>query len=354
MITPEAAGSALVESFSCILALPPLIVQVQQRNSACSILLSSTITFNFMSAVNAFIWSSADSNTWWDGHIFCDIQIRLFIGLEMAIIGAVASIFRQLSLVFDDSTRIRTKAQKRRTRIVEFLLCIAIPIFRMAAFYIVQPDRYTIIRQRGCISTFDTSWPGVLLMYGLQLLICVVALYYAALTSFRMFRHRQSTSSLLALAGNQPNEARTIRLYSFAILLFLTYVPLQIYALYTSMPKHLEPFSWSRIHPPNWSERIFKLRASVNPTYATMSYAVIFYTCAVAIIVSLAPDSIDAYKRWIVHFRNWTRQWKHENSTLSSSSDNLPSQNDRGQRAQIMDHYELEIISGSRRNQEVL
>lgn len=354
MVALQATGRVAAQLISCIICLPPLAIQIQQRHSACSILILSTIILNFMQAINAAIWNSDEANLWWDGRIFCDIQIRLLIGLELSIVGAVACIFRELSLVFHDSPRIQTQAQSRWTRFVEFTLCIGFPLVRTVAVYLVQPDRYLIVQQRGCVWTFDASWPGVILTYAWQLFSSLLALVYAALTAFRMYRHRQRTTGILGPTENQQTTTRMIRLYSFAIILLLTAVPVQIYACYISLPRYLYPFSWSGVHPPNWSERIFKLQSASFTTLSTSPFLSIFYSCAIAILVALAPDSMNTYKTWLRALKNWTRSTMDKALMILRSNKNAGAQHQGADHGQLVDQYELPAISENQLHHEAI
>lgn len=354
MVLTEGAGPAAAQLIGCIICLPPLIVQVQQRNLACSILLLSTVIFDFMDALNALIWGTSDVTSWWDGRVFCDIEIRLYIGLEVSITGAVTCIFRQLSMIFGDSPPLQTKSEKRRKRSFEIMLCIVAPVIRMGIFYVVQPDRYLIMQLRGCVWTFDSSWLGVLLMFSWQIILSLTALVYATLTAIRLFRHRRNTNPVLGQTGNQHNTTRIIRLCSFAVILFLLAVPVQIYLLYYTLPRNLEPFSWSRVHPPDWSDRIFMLAVDRTGIANIRPFLSIFYSCGIAIVVALAPDSLGTYKIWLAALRKWARHMKKKTSTRSSITEDIRARQQRHDHAPIPTHYELAAITDRRSSQEAL
>lgn len=344
------AGPALAQVIACTICVPPLIVQIQQRKFASSVLILSTLTLNLMQAINIFIWSSNDTSTWWDGQVFCDIEIRLLIALETSISGAVTCIFRQLSLVFTHSAHLQTKAQKRWTKLIELTLCVAAPLARMALFYIVQPDRYLITELHGCVWTVDSSWPGVVLMYSWMIIISLIALGYTALTAFRVFKHSRRTSTILGRSENQYNSLRIVRLHCFAVLLFLTALPFQIYTLYYSLPRDLEPFSWSRVHPPDWSERIFMQRTPQYGIWRMVPFLAIFYSCGIAILVGLAPDAIDTYKTWLVAVRKWAKRVRGSASMHLSSNNHIPARHHSLDLGRSPQSYELEVTPGSWRH----
>lgn len=352
MLSIATLSVAVPGYISCIVSLPPLVLQIRQRNFPCSVLIISIVTLNIIYATNALIWGSADSASWWDGRIFCDIEIRLHVALQVTIPGAAACIFRQLSLVFHPSLCLPTKAQKRRTRFIEITLCIVIPVLRMIAVYVVQPERYWIIRINGCHLSTDTSWPSYVLVYLWTPLLSVIGLVYAAITTIRLVYHRRNTRSIRGQGQNRRNESRVIRLYCLGVILFVTFVLLQAYGVYFDLPRHLRPYSWSRIHPANWSERIVVLPPS--GTYLRDIFArwiTMFYSISIAILTGLSPDAAESYKGWLAQFHPWWRCLNNRKSTLILPSNHLSIQHESGIQLQAMGRYELDDLSVNRQDQ---
>lgn len=355
MVAPGLIVFAVAGYFSCAISLPPLVLQIQQRNLPSSVLILSIVTVNITWATNALIWHSADYTQWWDGRVFCDIQIRVHIAVQIAVLGAASCIFRQLSLVFHPSLRLPTRAQKRWTKFIEFTFCIGIPILRMTTVYVVQPDRYRILRMIGCALYVDTSWPTYVLVYSWIPILSIHGLYYAAITTIRMVHHRRNTRSILGQGQNPRNESRVMKLYWFGLVLFLTFVPLQIYGLYYTVPRHLESYSWSRIHPPDWSDRIFF--SPFTQAYRSgiaIRWISILYSIAIALLVGLAPDAVASYKGWLAQFHVWRKRLSNRKSTPILPSSNLPIEHESSTRLQVMGRHELEALSVIRRDQEVV
>lgn len=352
MVLASIAGLAAANYFACIISVPPLVIQIQQRNIASSVLIISILIKNLMNGSNALIWHSRNYALWWDGRVFCDIEIKLAVALQIAILGAATCVFRQLGLVFHSSLGPPSRAEKTRTKLIELTFCIAIPVFRAAAIYLVQPDRYWIIRMTGCIWTVDSSWPSYVLVHIWELPVSITGLVYAAITTIRMIRHQRNASSVLG-HQNSRNKSRVVRLYCLGLFLFLTFVPLQIYNLYHELPRHLVPYSWSRIHPPDWSERILMFRAS-NIVFRgiIVPYAGTLYSIAVAILVGLTPDAINSYKGWFARFQVWRRRLSNKMAFRARSSSSV-AQHHHNIQSQTMGRLELEALSVGRQDQEV-
>lgn len=354
MLSARIVGLSAPSLFVCVISLVPLITQIKQRNIPTSVLIICILIKNLVYTTNALIWHSRNYAFWWDGRIFCDIQIRVAVALQVALLGAASCVFRQLSLVFNPSLVSPSRAEIRRTRLIELTFCVGIPVFRTTATYLVQPDRYWIYRIIGCVWTVDASWPSYILVHIWEPLVSIVGLVYAARTIIGMINHRRSTSFVLGQGQNPRNKSRIMRLYCLGLVLFLTFVPLQILTLYYDLPPSLEPYSWSRIHPPDWSERIFMFRPSnVYLRSIVLQYASTLYSVIVAILVGLTPDAIDTYKAWFAQFRVWTRRLSNKKAIPVSSGSSV-AQRQHSIQSQSMDRHEMEALSVSRRDQEVV
>lgn len=157
-ISSTTAAAVAVSTFlSCLLCIPPLILQLQARSLIVSVLIASTLVVNILHFVNALIWPTKYPSGW-EGQGLCDIEIKLRIGLDMTISGGIVCLFRQLCSIIDPSQYTRlSRVQKRNTSIFEATLCGILPILRMILSYVVRPDRYWIFGIYGCTPTVDTS-----------------------------------------------------------------------------------------------------------------------------------------------------------------------------------------------------
>ncbi|OQV02049.1 hypothetical protein CLAIMM_07304 [Cladophialophora immunda] len=255
-------------------AFPPIVVQLRVKNFAASVLLIGITILNIQNFVNAVIWSSDDPDDWWDGKILCDIEVKLYIGVSLAVEGAVASIFRQISIILDSDRMTVTPCprQRRITRAIELLLCILLPIFVMAGHYLVQRGRYWLRTVAGCVATYDNNWVAPLVTYGWPMVVCVTGSVYCLISVLRLWRHRRQ---VLALLSHTPGAtpSRFFRLFALAFALLVMYCPLAVFAFAQNVRVPMHMYSWSYIHPSDWSERI---RLEPEPALGTASQAFTF------------------------------------------------------------------------------
>jgi pheromone a factor receptor len=138
---------------------------------------------NICSFANSFIWPN-DLSIWtgFDGAVFCDIQVKIFIAGTAGMLGAIAAMARSLAKILSDNiTVVRTKAVRRRELLKDLCLCLGIPLYMMLVHYIVQPSRYYLYSVTGCTAVVDRSWPSVVLLFIWPPVAALVAGYFAGM-----------------------------------------------------------------------------------------------------------------------------------------------------------------------------
>lgn len=171
---------APVLAFLCLmLCIPPMIWHASNRNWGASFLVAFAMYEDATVFINALIWSTTDFDSWWDGAVYCDIQVKLNIASQVGLPGALVCIFRSLALVMDvnKSALVPSRGERMRNRIVNVMFCIGLPILAMLGHFCFQQDRYYIIAVGGCNPTMDESWPTVVFLTTI-VIICLVAAIY--------------------------------------------------------------------------------------------------------------------------------------------------------------------------------
>jgi hypothetical protein len=165
---------------SIVATFIPLAWHIRNRNTSAICLIVWTTLFNILSLINVLIWGKPNIFTAWDGKIFCDIEIKLFIAAGAGVVGSTASISRNLAKVMSDKISVvKTKAVRRRELAKDLIMCLGLPVWMMATHYIVQPSRYYLLATTGCTPTVDNSWPAVVLLFVWPPLLALVSAFYA-------------------------------------------------------------------------------------------------------------------------------------------------------------------------------
>lgn len=283
---------------ACIACIPPFVIQIQARNFAATILVLGIAILNLQNFINALIWASADPSTWWHGKILCDIEVKLYIGMGVAVDGAVASIFRQISVILDtERMTVTPSPRQRKVRLaIEIGLCIIIPTCVMAAHYLVQKERYWLRPSAGCTPSFDNNWVTTFLIYLWPVVSCVVGSAYCGISIYRLWRHRTEMASVLSHTPG-VTTSRFFRLFALAFALLVTYCPLAIFAFAAnvSIPMHI--YSWSYIHPADWNSRIIIRQTAGRLSFDRWGQIATGYLLFG--FFGLGPDAVRMYRAWL-------------------------------------------------------
>ncbi|KIX98196.1 uncharacterized protein Z520_06276 [Fonsecaea multimorphosa CBS 102226] len=293
-----------------VAAFPPIFVQLRAKNFAASVLLIGITILNIQNLVNAVIWSSDNPDDWWDGKILCDIEVKLYIGIFQAVEGAIASIFRQISIILDsDRMTVTPCPQQRRTTLkIELVLCILLPVLVMAGHYLVQKERYWLGSVEGCVVSYDNDWVAPFVTYGWPMVVCVIGSVYCLISVVRLWRHRKQVSALLSHTPG-ATASRFFRLFALAFVLLVIYCPLAIFAFAQNVRVPMHMYSWSYIHPADWSERIIlEPEPALRPTSQGFSFdrwAQIITAYTSFACFGMGQDAIRMYKRWAESVRDF-------------------------------------------------
>jgi pheromone a factor receptor len=166
-----------------ILCLVPVYWHFSQRNIAAGSLVLWMTMINFFNFINPLIWPRDNVKDWWNGNVFCDIQIHIRVCTVVAMTSCTAVIARKLARVMD--TRNITIAPSKNNlfweKVFEIWWCWGFPLVLMAFYYIIQPARYFIFAIKGCVAAYDTSWPSIVISHMWNLITTLVGAFYAGM-----------------------------------------------------------------------------------------------------------------------------------------------------------------------------
>ncbi len=180
-IHPSAVLFSLLAFPSWILCVAPIICHFSKPNIAAGSLVLWITLNNFFDSINPMIWSRDNIEEWWDGKIWCDIQVRIQVASTVSIAACTVMIVRKLAKVMDTrNITMSTGNTEIKENILEIMWCWAYPMVMIIVYYVVQPGRYMLIGIVGCISEFDESWPSMVLSFMWAPITMLVAACYAS------------------------------------------------------------------------------------------------------------------------------------------------------------------------------
>ena len=190
--TPSGAFILVAASFcALIISIPGLAWHLKNRNLPASSMIGWIVLLNLMNIVNALIWPNDHIDRWWDGQIFCDIQIKLEIASTVGLVGSLACIMRFLSRAFDTANirLVPSKGQRIRQLVLNIVLCVGFPLLIALLHFVLQPLRYYIFGIVGCKPGYSSSWYTLLLGQVWPPVLCIVNAYYAIILTMRVYRY---------------------------------------------------------------------------------------------------------------------------------------------------------------------
>ena len=329
--SPQGILAAVLAGLTIVLSTPPFIWHVRNRNIAAASLVGWIMISNFFNFINAIIWPTDDTTSWYDGVGLCDVEVKLQAAATLGITGALACIMRSLAKVLDTSRTVLTpsRGEKRQQLMMDLLFCFGFPIYIMAIIYVVQENRYYIFAIAGCTPSTVNSWPSIVLVLMWPLLMCLVDVYYCsecsippyhsttkeylALVIWRIHKYRAEFSSILS-ASTSFNKSRFLRLFIMALILVVGFFPVEVYIFYRNVAFPFVPYSFKAIHGESWWQ-VVKV-----PTFGVETFdRWIQIACGFIIFMffGFGADATKMYRRWLVKM-GFAKLFPHLDETSTS------------------------------------
>jgi pheromone a factor receptor len=303
---------------SWILCIPPLFWHFHQGNIAAGSLFLWVIMVNFFNSINPLIWPRDNLDEWWNGNVWCDINVRLQIGATAGTTASAAMIVRKLAKVMDtrNITITPSRASKMKEKILEIVWCWVYPVVLVLIYYIVQPIRYFIYGIVGCWSAYDDSWLSIVLGgmwppitilvatgYAGKLLFIQILILYPSLTypfpvllSYRLYRYRREFVRLVA--ARNTTKSRFIRLFAICIIIIAAYVPYTLWLLSRVCRTVTAQYSWQRNHDPATFNSIVKI--PVNGTVTVDKWGQVASGYVLFFVFGTGSDAYNTYKKMLL------------------------------------------------------
>ncbi|CAK5270658.1 unnamed protein product [Mycena citricolor] len=235
--------------FAClgfVLPLIPLSWHMQAWNSGTCwyIFWSSLSCLNLF--VNSLVWAGNTLNV---APAWCEISIRIIMGASVGLPAASLCINRRLYNIAIVRSVVVTKAEKRRTVLIDSMICGVFPAVFVGAQYIVQGHRFNIFEDIGCYPAIFNTLPAYFISAMWPVIIGLVSAVYCVL-SLRAFSQRRAAFNQFLSAHNALTPSRYLRLSALASMDLMLTVPLASLAIYinaTASP--VSPWvSWASAH----------------------------------------------------------------------------------------------------------
>nr|AAR99648.1 7-transmembrane pheromone receptor Bar3 [Schizophyllum commune] len=222
-----------------VLALVPLPWHLQAWNSGTCFFMVWTALGCLNQFVNSIVWKDNAINS---APIWCEISIRITMGLSVGLPASSLCIIRRLYHIAKVRAVSHTRAEKMRVIIIDALICVLFPLVYIAMQYIVQGHRFNILENVGCYPAVFNTPVTYVVSYIWPVLIGMVSATYSVLALIEFNRHRLQFSQFLH-SNSTLSVSRYLRLMALAMTEMCCTVPLGIFVIVlncTSTP--IEPW----------------------------------------------------------------------------------------------------------------
>lgn len=293
----------LISGFSFIgfvFLIPPLVWHIKSHNIPAVSLIFWIMVTTLTGFIDAIIWGGEDFYEVYDGKGYCDVTIRLKIGVSSGKLCALAGLAFQLLMILRANNPAFMDNRSKPKVITDVCICWITPIFVMATSYIVQGKRIVILKYDGCNPVFAPTWVTLVLVSMWNLIWAVVAVILALLTIITYIRKRRDIKDLLKCSNSGLNIRRFARLLIFNLLLITVLLPLTVFYFVQDSMKFQGPFIWDIIHAPQWGETFYML---VDPKNLYDKYINFGLSIIAFLIFGVGSEALDMYRLALIHMK---------------------------------------------------
>ncbi|KAI9057585.1 pheromone receptor [Trametes sanguinea] len=192
-------------SFLCVASLLLVApVYASSRNIPVLSLAAWLICCNLIHGINALVWAGNSAE-----HIpaWCDIVTRVLLAAQLALPGSALALVMKLR-----RCALGQETTGRRSPVaMDVILCLALPMIYIITHVIVQPHRFDIAAEFGCVASIHTSSVSIILIWIPPLLLCATTFVYTFLairarleSGLFFFSHMQDAPRMSMLAFIRP------------------------------------------------------------------------------------------------------------------------------------------------------
>jgi pheromone a factor receptor len=272
---------------------------------------------------NAVIWRTDNINQWFNGYIYCDIQVATRFPLTVSLAFSLLRLTRTLANALDGKHMdfVDTEARMKRKLVLDILWCWTVPLLQTALSFLIMSGRYDIQAVYGCLALFDNTWLSLLVHTIWFPYLMVHTLYYSCKFSkhcergvgtdriivaiiFRIFRHRRNIGSALRHTGSGMSDRRFLKLVILALILILVYIPCQSFAFSNDLPLlPIENWTWNlhhaystEMHTVPWTVILFGIGKASFPIYQYYGWEPVAWDILMFLFYGLNWDTWDVIR----------------------------------------------------------
>ncbi|KAI0060058.1 fungal pheromone STE3G-protein-coupled receptor [Artomyces pyxidatus] len=250
---------------------------------------------NIIYAVDSIVWAGNVNEV---AVLWCDITTKIIIGSNVALPAACLSICIHLEQLASVRQATQTQASKRRRQYFELGLCFGLPAFVMALHYTVQGHRFDIIEDFGCRPATYISWPSILLIWILPIILAVLTLGFAACAFMHFMRRRANFAHHLE-GRSSLTTTRYMRLILMSIFEMAWGLAITCFALWFATLSYRPWTNWADVHS-DWN-RIDLYSIVFMPSFLLRDYIIVWWAVPIStwifvLFFAFGHDAMEGYR----------------------------------------------------------
>lgn len=246
----------------CLFA--PAAWHFKRRNYIALSLFATLFVGQLMMLINASVWGGDDFETAWEGRGYCEFAVRILTALDTIIMCCSIATIRSLCLILRDGGG---PVRSWKTVTVELLICWTIPVLFMALTVILDVGPYALVKYQGCLALFGESWVTFIIYHLRRPVLGVVALVYATLCIYRVYKKRKDFKDILATSNTGLNTSRFTRLLLHAVGVVMIVFPVNLATFIVDVSAMVwESYSWHEYRNTFlWTDPIYRIHSKTLP-----------------------------------------------------------------------------------------
>ncbi|KAG5363562.1 Pheromone a factor receptor [Yarrowia sp. B02] len=259
----------------CLFA--PTAWHIKRRNYIALSLFFALFLGQLMMLINVSVWGGDDFETVWDGWGYCQLAVRILTVLDTIIMCCSIATIRALCLILRDGGG---PVRSWKTVTVEMLTCWTYPVIFVVLTVLLDLGPYALVKYQGCIPLFGESWVTFVVYHLRRPLLGAIALLYAALCIYRVYKKRKDFKDILATSNTGLNTSRFTRLllHAFGVILIVFPVNMVIFVMDVSA-MIWEAYSWKVYRNTYlWDSPIYRIPSETLPWWIWIYFPISLLT----------------------------------------------------------------------------
>lgn len=293
-----------ISLLAMLLSTLPLIAQVRAKSFPAIVVIGGLALLDVRHVVNTLAFYGGREASW-DGHVFCDVDIKLRPGLYIVLFGAAACIFRRLANTVrtDRVGNMETKLEKLWRWLFDLTFCLVLPAVHTSIAHLALFSSYRYIPIAGCLPQATRTWRALIVAGSVPLVDVIVAISFCSITVYRLIRHRLDVGQLVLTSRNSKNAF--IRLFIVALI----GIGSNLFSVGSLLARYVSKQGLAFSLADNITSNTKGLGAPVRDTLTGSEWDVavvvidIVASCAVFVLLGLDKEIVRIWKKCIRHRR---------------------------------------------------